>query len=423
MSAQRVRALALVAMVMTAAACADDVPLTAPEPQSLRLDSRIDCVGDVRASSVHCIAASPAELTASTPGSAIRSPVAGPVRDLILGNQGGYVKLASSNISVNNVTGVFSFDVTVKNLIAQAIGTTNGSVVAPTGIRVFFFSGPQMTSGTGTVDFVNPGGGFFYDGTGTFTQAGQPYYQYNTMLTTAQTSASRKWQIRFDPGVLTFAFQVYVSAPVQFPSGYITGNPYVLTLNPNQVTPSIGGTVRNAVGTIIGGAVTYDSDDPTVASVDASGAVTAGAANGITTVHLLSSVPEYVSTAVNVCASTPTITGGFSTTASIDSTACFSSFANAGRPDPSYRSDMFRISLTAGQQIDITMTSPDFHPYISLVDPLGVTEAFSTNTTTAHVLVGGGVLRTGIYIVEAGQDDQFASAGPGSYTLNVTTVP
>jgi len=418
-----VRAVATFAIAMSVGACGENVPLTAPDPQSIRIDARIDCVGDVRTSSVHCVSAAPAEVTGSAPGSAIRSPVAGPVRDIILGNQNTYVKLTSSNITVDNVNGVFAFDVTVKNLIAQPLGTTNGTSVSPSGIKVFFFSGPQVTTGTGAVDFVNPAGGFFYDGVGTFTQAGQPYFQYNTMLTTAQTSAAKRWKIRFDASVGTFSFQVYVSAPVQFPSGYVTGNPYVMTLNPGQVTPSIGGTVRNAVGTIVGGTVTYNSDNPTVASIDASGVVTAGPVNAITVVHLQSgSIMEYVSTAVNVCASTPTISSGFSTSGTIDSSDCYSSFANAGRPDPSYLSDMFRISLTAGQQIDIQMTSPDFHPYISLVDPLGVTEQFSTNTSTAHISAGGGVLRTGTYIIEAGQDDFFPGT-TGHYTLSVTTVP
>src|SRR4051812_43256751 len=187
-----VRALAAFALVTSAGACADAVPLTAPDPQSIRLEARIDCVGDVRTSSVHCVSAAPAELTASAPGSTMRSPVAGSVRDIILGNQGGYVKLTSSNITVDNVNGVFAFDVTLKNLIAQPLGTTNGTFVSPAGIRVFFFSGPQMTSGTGTVDFVNPSGGFFYDGVATFTQAGQPYFRYDTLLTTAQTSAAKR---------------------------------------------------------------------------------------------------------------------------------------------------------------------------------------------------------------------------------------
>ena len=59
----------------------------------------------------------------------------GAARDVIIGGQNQYVTLTSSNIQV--VADTFAFDASVKNLIPQPIGTTNGTTTAPTGVRVF----------------------------------------------------------------------------------------------------------------------------------------------------------------------------------------------------------------------------------------------------------------------------------------------
>jgi hypothetical protein len=111
--------------------------------------------------------------------------------------------------------------------------------------------------------------------------------------------------------------------------------PYVIALNPGEQSVAIGGSVRNAVNRVIGGPITYTSLDPSIATV-------------------------------NVCADTPT--SGASINGTIDASDCYSGFATAqGRPDPNYLSDMFRISLTAGQQVTITLTADaTFSPPSSL---------------------------------------------------------
>src|SRR5207244_12032612 len=65
---------------------------------------------------------------------------------------------------------------------------------------------PTVTSGTGTVTVANR------DGTGTFTQAGQPFFLYNEILATAQVSAARTWRWTVPTTVNRFAFQVLVDA-------------------------------------------------------------------------------------------------------------------------------------------------------------------------------------------------------------------
>jgi hypothetical protein len=87
---------------------------------------------------------------------------------------------------------------------------------------VFFSSQPHATAGSGTIDFINPvGGASLVDGYATFTATDQPYYQYNQVLATNETSSSRHWRIHIAPTVTTFAFRVYVSAPVQYQDGWI----------------------------------------------------------------------------------------------------------------------------------------------------------------------------------------------------------
>jgi hypothetical protein len=396
----------------------------------LSLEARIDCVANTVVRSVACALAA-GNVMETDARSGTRFAVGGPLRDIIVGNQGGYVKLISSNIGV--AAGVFSFDVRLQNLLAQPIGTTNGFSAAAAGSRVFFASGPTVTSGTGTIDFVN-GAGFYYDGTGTFTASNQPYYQYTQLLNTGDTSAVKRWSLRFDPAVATFAFAVYVSTPVKFPDGYISGNPNVLTLSPAEASSPLGGTVRSAVGNPIGGTIQYVSQDPAVASVSAGGVVTAGPSRGITFITLSSGslpIPNYLSTAINVCASTPTIVSGATVNGAIDANDCYSSFAgNLGRPEPNYRSDMYRVSLTAGQQIAISLTTDGtFTPYLTLVNPLGVIEQSVIGSgSTAVMPAGAAVQQTGIYTVEAGQSDEYAtvSAVPGytgGYSITTTVSP
>ncbi|MEO6525514.1 MAG: hypothetical protein ABIP93_02705 [Gemmatimonadaceae bacterium] len=422
-------AAGVAAILLAATACSEiAAPRSARSPEDASLTTRVECIADVTMRSVSCMNTGEVALsrTALLPGSrrdgSLRATLVPPADSLIiLGNQGGYVRLTSSNVT--SASGVFSFDVTVMNLIAQTIGTTNGSI-SPTGIRVFFATGPMVTGGTGTVDFSDGVGGFYYDGVDTFTSTGQPYFQYTTMLATNATSSAKTWRLRFSPLVTSFAFTLYVSAPVRYPEGYVAGNPYVLTVNPSEAIP-LGATMRDIVDRATGGTIAYVSLDPSVASVDASGVVTGGPSNGITYITLQSgNAPSLFTTAVNVCASTPTITSGASINGIISATDCYSGFASSDqRPDPSYLSDMYRIFLTAGQQVNISLAADmTFSPYLSLVNPSGEVEATAIDggNNTATISAGSPIKRTGVYIIEASQQNLTLN---GTYTLNVSVLP
>ncbi|SOD02309.1 hypothetical protein SAMN05216486_1031, partial [bacterium JGI 053] len=182
------RACSAAALVL-AAACADSTSARVQPAPDAPAPQRLVCTARVASRTVSCAA-----------------PGAEGVRaDRILG-QGAGMKLTSSNIGV--VADSFAFDMTVTNQLEYPAGTTDGVSPDPSGIRVFFVDGIHTTSGTGSVTVANA------DGTGTFTASGQPYFAYVGVLAPAATTAPKRWKLRFDPGVATFSFGLYVSTPV-----------------------------------------------------------------------------------------------------------------------------------------------------------------------------------------------------------------
>ncbi|HET7231684.1 MAG TPA: Ig-like domain-containing protein [Longimicrobium sp.] len=191
---------------------------------------------------------------------------------ILLGNQGVNVQLTSSNVAYNSTTEEYTFDVTVKNLIEQPIGTTDGSTVATGGVRVFFTSGPTVTSGSGSISVVA-------DGTDFFTAANQAYYEYDELLAQNATSAAHGWKFLMPPSVGTFSFTVMVSAPVQYPAGYITLDGHLPGYNFGSLHPDSAHTlvyeVKNAFGAVQSGLlVSYSTSDAACATVDYAGTVT-----------------------------------------------------------------------------------------------------------------------------------------------------
>jgi hypothetical protein len=139
-----------------------------------------------------------------------------------------FVQLATSNVSYSG--GIFQFDMTVKNLLNEAIGTPDGTTADPQGIQAFFHAGPTATGGSGTITVANA------DGTGTFTAAGQPYFTYSQILAKDSVSSARTWQLNVPGTVTTFSFTIYVETDVQ----------YLLVINEVLVNP--GGTITDANG-------------------------------------------------------------------------------------------------------------------------------------------------------------------------------
>lgn len=211
--------------------------------------SAVECTAEVASKKIEC--------TDPTPLSG------GPRAAIIVGGQNKYVTLTSSNVEYDGGTTAFTFDVTLRNLIEQPMGTTDGVALDPSGIRVFFHESPVATGGAGAITVSA-------DGTGTFTAANQPYYQYNTVLDQFELSAPRTWQFNVPATVTSFAFKVYVSAPVEFPDGYITiqGNFNVKSGLTRQLTAKVKSAVGNVDSTAV---VNWSVADPTMASISSTG--------------------------------------------------------------------------------------------------------------------------------------------------------
>jgi hypothetical protein len=395
------RRLPLVLAALTLAACSDANPVrpvARAEPGPETLQTTLDCTVSMVTGALTC-------------GDA---PSTGGASGVILGGQGVNLLLASSNPGVAADT--FSIDVEVTNLIPQPLGTTDGATADPAGIRVFFFEGPIALPG-GTATVANP------DGIGAFTDMAQPYYQYNGVLSQNSASAAKKWKFQITPEVTSFNFRVLISTQVQYPQGYIDNHYYVLTLNPGE-TRTLPGTVRRVNGGLYPDqAIDWVSASPALAAVTGT-QVTAGASNGFTEITGTSGPrPGVYTTAVSVCPAT-LVTSGTSLPSSISSSDCFSSYGNPnGRPSTSYYADLFRVALTAGQTITVTMDSgDDLDTYLLLAGPtVGELVAGNDDDDEGALGVGSRLVYTatvsGVYVIEA---STFNGLDTGNYTLGVT---
>jgi hypothetical protein len=261
------RRLLAAAALLASAACTDTSPLQprGPEPTSpprgappLTVQA-LECTAAVAERAVTCEPA---------------APDAGEAAGIIVGGQNVYVTLSSSNVAYDDGTGQFTMDVTLQNLIEQAMGTADGVALDPAGIRIFFAEGPAVTAGAGTASVVPDGFAFFLE-------AGQPFYQYDAIVGQNQVTAAEPWTFIVTPTVTTFTFRVYVAAPVQFPDGYVTlsglmpGSP-AGSLAPGETEP-LTPVVKTAVGNVVAGeTVTFASLDPDCAIVDPSTGVVTG---------------------------------------------------------------------------------------------------------------------------------------------------
>lgn len=240
---RRARTVLLACGAATLGACADRQGPTAPLTLSDAPGRAtvLQCTANVASPSMECFGVSQGGAQAAI------APGGGPSRDArIVGNQGFYVRLTSSNLSFAG--GIFSLDVTVQNLSNLAMATGDGATRHAAGVRVFFADEPVGVGGT--VSVANATGQAF------FTSAGQDYFQYGGaiggvdqgelgaegILASAETSTARQWQFNVSGGVTSFSFQVYVAS--ETPSGAIqTVAPQVTSISPATLVPGTTATL------------------------------------------------------------------------------------------------------------------------------------------------------------------------------------
>lgn len=178
--------------------------------------------------------------------------------NVTLGGQNLYVRLATT--SVTTVEDTLQLNVTVQNLIPQALGADSVGGRHPDGVKVFFSAGPhQRPSNTGATLMNEDGDAMFFVGM-------RPYFQYDTILAQNETSAPRPWKIQFTPGSTSVYFTVYVNAQVRYPKGWIDINPDELLLDVDSAA-DLTARVRDYVGRNITETITWTSSAPGVASV------------------------------------------------------------------------------------------------------------------------------------------------------------
>ncbi|HET6233170.1 MAG TPA: invasin domain 3-containing protein [Longimicrobiaceae bacterium] len=318
---------------------------------------RLVCTADVAAPSVSCVP---------------ETADAGGADHLIIGGQGTNVLLANTNTSFNAGTGIFSTDVTVKNLIAQPLGTTDGVTLDADKVRVFFFLGPVGIP-TGLVDVHNADGAKIYT-----SGSPQPYFEYPQVLAHNQTSAAKTWQFEVGPGATSFTFKVLVAAAVQFPQGYVDVTPAADTLSAGG-TVQLSGVVRTATGTVISGeTITWTTSSSAVATVDAAGLVTA-TGDGVDTVTATAGTRSGHAIIVvrTASAATTTITPAPATVAAGDSALLTVQVKSAGG---------FAIT-TGGAAVVLSSTAGTLSPVTDNAD--GTYTAYLKHTVFGPVLVSG----------------------------------
>jgi len=241
------------------AGCADhrlpNEPAVSPEFENA---AAFTCVASVRAQTVSCVRP--------------EATIGGGNADIRIGKQGEHIQLTSSNVAYAGTQ--FTFDVTVQNLLAQPLGTSDGTTPDANGVRIFFLADPVATIGSGAITVAG-------DGVGTFTTANQPYYEYSgpllgadEILTPNETSVEKLWTLNIPGTVDEFSFRVLVAAEVPYPDGYIAIAPARDTMLQGQFQ-ALSATVRDAYGAPIAGTINWSTSDVAVATVDAAGNISA----------------------------------------------------------------------------------------------------------------------------------------------------
>jgi hypothetical protein len=152
----------------------------------------MQCTVDVRGAALSCTAPDPV-LT--------RQAV---VANRLLGGQDVYIRLTNVGGSYDAGAELFEINVTVQNLLADPLGTSDGTTV--NGVRIFFPEPPYVTAGTGEVTLQN-------DSTGFITGPEQSYFVYNEILDPYEISDPRPWRFNVPTTVTRFGFTVYFTAP------------------------------------------------------------------------------------------------------------------------------------------------------------------------------------------------------------------
>jgi hypothetical protein len=133
------------------------------------------------------------------------------------GNQGVDVRIYNTPVAIDSTTTpgtkTWTGNVGILNLLTHSIGDEQATAAPPDtmGIFVFFTATPTVTAPVpcaGCTVTINT-----FDGTGSFTTAGQQYFWWNERLAGGDTTRTRKlWSFSAPSQVTAFSFTVLVGA-------------------------------------------------------------------------------------------------------------------------------------------------------------------------------------------------------------------
>jgi len=269
-----VAGISMLAAAILLAACEDhgDTLLRNPPEAAVQplasATAYLRCIADLRTSTVACREVTPV----GTPGGA---------------RGAHYIYLQSAPhalIAVNDYVATsteVSFDARVVNLVPQPIGTDDGVTLHARGVRVFFWTNPWVTDGTGSVSIVEP------TATGSFTGANQRYHQWDEIIQSQDTSVAEKhYAFSLSGTVNAFEFMLGISTNMQWSA--------ITAASSDAETIAVGDSVDldavrlNALGdTMTLSSITWASDDAAVATVGSASGVVTGVSAG--TVNVIAS--------------------------------------------------------------------------------------------------------------------------------------
>jgi hypothetical protein len=266
-------ACSVLAGLLLLAACDEGPASPGPRPDTGFLVTVYECTTHVQSGTTSC------QLQP------VGSGLSGPRFDIIVGQP--YMSLTASGSVVSNGNSAnpdtTTLTWTLTNELPQPVGTSDGFTPHPNGTRAFFLSGPSAAAAKpGTTVALKTLGVTANNALGpaTFTSAqGQSwtnrrFYQFDGALAQGD-SATTLVRFVYDSRVTAITYQLLVATPVQYEHGWITIAPATAPVLAPGETTTLTGTVYNHLGEIQFDALAWSSSDTTVATVDASGVVTA----------------------------------------------------------------------------------------------------------------------------------------------------
>jgi hypothetical protein len=257
--------LSLLAVAAFLAACSDSSEplLRMPETpvQQLAPQAFLRCTADVRAGTVACREVLP-----------MGSLGAASASHYIYLQSAPHALLATNDYTASSTE--VSFDAQVVNLVPQPIGTDDGVTLHARGVRVFFWSNPWVTDGTGSVTVSEP------TATGSFTGSNQKYHQWDEIIQSQDTSVAEKHYVFTLSGTVnSFDFLLGISTNMQWAA--------ITSASAATASVLVGNTVDldawrlNSLGdTMAVSSITWASGNTGVATVNGTSGVVTGVSTG-----------------------------------------------------------------------------------------------------------------------------------------------